>query len=78
VDNAIDIMLLHQGQYGIEITDVGLDKCVVWRILNIGKICQIAGIGQFVEVDDVVVRIFVYKEANYVAADKSGTAGNDD
>lgn len=44
---------------------------------NVFQIGQIAGVGELVEVHDVVIRIFVDEEAHDVRADESGTADDE-
>ena len=34
--------------------------------------------GQFIEIDDPIVGIFVYEEPHHMRADESGAAGNED
>ena len=45
---------------------------------DIAQVLEVPGIGQHVHIDDAVVAVFVYKQANDVRANKSGTAGDDD
>ena len=66
MDNAIYMLILHQLQEGIKVADIHLDKLVVWLVLDVREVCQVTGIGQLIEVDDVVLRIFVHEKAYYV------------
>lgn len=58
MDNAVHLILPHQRKDGIEITDIGLDEGIIRCLLDILQIGQIPGIGQFVEVDNMIVGIF--------------------
>ena len=44
VDDAIDLLVLHQLIKGIEVADVHLDKLVIGTVLDILQIGQITGI----------------------------------
>ena len=77
VYDAVNPILLHQGKHEIEITDICLDKHIIRPILDIGKIGKVARIGQLVDIDDTIVRILVYKQTYYMAADEAGTSCND-
>ena len=74
VYNAINIVLLEQSVYSLEIADVSLHKCVVWLILYILEICQITRLGELIEVNDVILWILIYEKTYYVATDKTCTA----
>ena len=76
VDDAIDLFLLHQAVEGVEIADVHLHELIVGLLLDVLQVGQIAGVGEFVEVDDVVVGILVHEMAHHVAPDKACAAGN--
>ena len=78
VDNAVNFFILHQLIESLEVADVHLDELVVRLVLDILQVCQVTGIGKFVEVDDVILGVLVYKESHNVAANKAGTTGDDD
>ena len=78
MDDAVHMVLLHQCLDGIAVADVSLYKRVVGLIFYIFEVGQVAGISQFVEIDDMVVGVFVDKESDYMTADEAGSAGNDD
>ena len=78
VDNTVHMVLLHQFANLLEIADVRLDKRIVRLIFDVFQVCQVSGVGQFVQVDDPIIRIFVYKQPHYMRSDESGSAGNDD
>ena len=74
VNNTINIVLLEDLQHLVVIADVGLNKCIIRGILNILQIGQIACIGQFIEVNDMIIGIFIYKKAHYMVTNKTCTA----
>ena len=78
MDDAVNMLVLYEPVHFIEVADVGPDELVVRHVLDVLKGREIAGIGEFVDVDDVVVRIFVDEEPDYVGADEAGAAGYDD
>ena len=61
VDDAVHMFLLHQFVYSLKVADVHLHKLVVGPILYILQIGKVASVGQFVEIDDFIVWIFVHK-----------------
>ena len=78
VDDAIDIVLLHNGAHAVEVADIGLNKGVVRLVLDILEVGEVAGVSQGVEVNDFVLGVLVDKEADDVGTDEAGTAGNQD
>ena len=78
VDDAVDMFVLHQLIDTLEVADVHLDEAVVRLVLDVLQVSEVAGVGQLVEVDDFVFRIFVDEEADDVAADEAGAACDDD
>ena len=78
VYDAVDVFFLHQLVNTIEVTDVHLDELIVRLVLDVLEVGEVAGIGQLVEVDDLVFGIFVDEEADDVAADEAGAASDDD
>ena len=77
VDDTVHLLLLHQLIEGVEVADVHLHKLVVGLILDVLQIGKVAGIGQLVEVDDVILGILVHKQAHHVASYKACATGND-
>ena len=78
VDDAVNFLILHQLIESLKVTDVHLDELVVGLIFNIFEVSQITGIGQFVQVNDFVIGILVYKQSYNVRADEAGTISDDD
>ncbi len=58
----------------VKVGYVGFYECIVGFVLDVLEIGKVAGIGEFVKVDDVVFGIFVDEESYYVVADKTGSA----
>ena len=61
-----------------KVADICLDEGVVRLVLNIFEVGQVACIGQGIQIDDVVLRIFIHEETNNMGTDEAGTAGNED
>ena len=74
VDDAIDMLLLHEGKDSIKIADVHTDKPVIRLILDIAKVRQIAGVRQFIDVNYLIIRIFIDKQPDNMGTDEPGTA----
>lgn len=71
VDDAVHVILLHHATHAIEVADVHSDEAVVGAVLYVLEIGQVAGVSEFVKVDDVVFGVFVDKEAHHVRSDES-------
>ena len=78
VDDSVNFLVLHQFKHGIKVANIHSDKLVVRFVFHILEVFKVSGIGQFVEVYDLVVRVFVHKQTDYVAADETGTTCDDD
>jgi len=78
VNDAVDLFVLHELVESVEVADVHLHELVVRLALDILEVREVARIGQLVEVDNLVFRILIDKEAHYVAANEACAAGNDD
>ena len=78
VDDAVDLLVLHQLQHPFEIADVHLHEAVVRPVLDVFQVREIPRVGELVEVDDPVIGIFVDEQPDYMAADEPGAAGDDD
>ena len=77
VNDAVDTVLLHELLYKLIVADVALHKGVVGLVLDVVEVGKITSIGQFVEIDDFIIRIFVDKQAHNMRADKTGAARDD-
>ena len=59
MDDAIHLVVLYQFQHQVKITDITLYESIVRLILDVLEVSQITCVSQLVEVDDVILRIFV-------------------
>ena len=66
MDDAIHLVVLHQFQHQVEITDITLYESIVRLVLDVLEVSQITSVSQLVEVDDVILRIFVHEKSYYV------------
>ena len=62
--------------HGRRIADVAPQKAVTRRLLEIGEVRRVSGVGHGVEVDDLEARALVQRKANEVRADKAQTPRN--
>ena len=76
MDDAVNMVFLHELLYCVEVADVCLHECVVRPVLNVLEVSQIAGISQLIEVYDVILWIFIYEQSYYMTANESGSAGD--
>ena len=58
MDDSIDMILAHDGADRVNVTDVRLDESIIRTILYVMEIGKISGVGELVQIDDMVVRIF--------------------
>ena len=56
----------HEPEHGVEVADVGPDECVVGPAFDILQVGQVAGVGQFVDIYDVILTIFVDEQAHHM------------
>ena len=66
MDDAIHLVVLHQLQRLVEIADIALNESLVRLVLNVFEVSQVACVSQLIEVDDVILRIFVHEKSYYV------------
>ena len=64
MDDTIYLLILHQLIESVKIADIHLHKPVVGLVLYIFEVGQVAGVCQFVEVDDAIFWIFVYEKSD--------------
>ena len=74
VDDTIDVFVLHQLIERIEVADIHLHELVIWLILDVLEVGEIASISKLIKVYDVVFWVFVYKESYNMGADEAGLA----
>ena len=78
VHHHVGMLLLKQVVDGLAVTDVRLHETEVGLVHDAFQRGQVARIGQLVHADNAILRVLVQHIENEVAADKSGTAGDDD
>ena len=78
MNDTVYLLFLHQFIESIEVADVHLDKLVVGFVLDVLEVSQITCVCELIEVDDVLLWVFVHEEAHYMASDEASTAGDDD
>src|SRR5574344_548177 len=76
MDNAIHLMVSNDFAHHLEIAGICFDESIIGPILDFFEIGQIPSIGQFVQIDNMVFRIFVNQINNQVTANETGTASN--
>ena len=74
VDDAVDSVLPENRLHAGVVADVCPLENVVGRVLHVLQVGKVAGISQLIEVHNPVIRVFLYKQAYDVRADKAGTA----
>ena len=78
VNDAVDFFVLHELVESVKVADIHLHELVVRLVFDVLEVCKVARISQLVEVDNLVFRILIHKEANHVASDKACAAGDND
>ena len=73
----VDGVIAQQGQHRRVVADVGLHEAIVWIVLDLPQRGEVAGIGQLVDIDDVVAGVGTQMPAHR-RADEPGAAGNQD
>ena len=75
MDNAVHMVLPEEFAHLVEIANVRFDESVIRLVFDVFQVGQVSGVGQLVQIDNVVVRILVDEEAYDVAADETGSSG---
>ena len=78
VDNAINLLFLHELVEGVEVADIHLHELVVWLALDVLEVREVARVGELVEIDNLVLGVLVHEKAHHVASDKACAAGDND
>ena len=76
VNDAVNLLVLHQLVESIEVADVHLDELLVRFFLDVLQVCEVSCIRQLVKVDDFVLWVFVHEKAYDMRADKACTTGD--
>ena len=77
VDDPVHVLFLHQFQHALEVAEVHLYETVVRAVLDVPQVRQAPRVGQFVQVEDAGLRVFVHEQPHDVRADESSAAGDD-
>ncbi len=86
-ERAVDVRLGGEVDDGVGVThrlfnlggvaDVALNEAVAGVVLDVAQVVEVAGVGELVEVDDIVV-VMAQEPAHEVGADEAGAAGDED
>ena len=76
MDDTVNLLVLHQLIESVEVADVHLDKLIIGLVLDVLEISKITCIRQLVQVDDIILWVFVHEEANDMRANEACTASN--
>ena len=66
VNNAVNLLALHQIVEGLEVADIHLHKLIVWLRLYILEVCEVTRVGELIEIDNIVLRVLIYKQAHHM------------
>ena len=61
VDDTVDMLILYELVERVKVANVHLHELVVWLVLDVLEVCEVARVGQLVQVDDFVFRVLVHK-----------------
>lgn len=78
MDDAVDVLAAHEIGDSLKIADVGFDESIVGAVFDILQVGEVTGIGQFVDIENVIVGVLVDKKLDYMCADKTGSSSDDD
>jgi hypothetical protein len=76
VDHAVEAVFGKQPVHESGVHDVAFEKSIIGGLLNVSEVGEVTGVGQLVEVKNVVVGMPVYEQPYYVGTDEPGPAGN--
>lgn len=76
VDDPVRLVLFEDLQYMPGIGNVGFHEGVIRLVLDILQVLQVPGIGQRIQIDDLITGIFGNKLSHNMGTDKSGSAGD--
>ena len=61
VNDAVHLLFLHETEHPLKVTDVHLHKLIIGLVLNVLEVGKIPGVGEFVQVNNMILRVFVHK-----------------
>ena len=77
VNDAVYLLFLHETEHPFKVTDVHLYKLVIGLVLNILEVGKVPRVSEFVQVNNVILRVFVHKQAHHMRANEARTARDD-
>ncbi len=77
VNDAVHLLLLHETEHPLKVADVHLHKLIIGLVLNILEVGKVPGVGEFVQVNNMILRVFVHKQAHHMRANEARTARDD-
>ena len=77
MDDAVHTVAPERLENRLEVADVRLEERVVRPVLDVVEVRQVSGIGEIINVDNVIIRIFVHKQSDDVASDETCAACDD-
>ena len=78
VHHNVRMLFFKQLIYSFAVADIGLHKAEIRVIHDRRQRRQVARVGQLIEADNAVIRVFSQHVKNKIGTNKSGAAGNDD
>src|ERR1051325_1654774 len=76
MDHRVKIMFSKKRQDKITIRDITPYVSVIAFCLDIAEVLQVTGIGELIQVHDVMVRVLVHEQAHHMGTDKARTPGD--
>ena len=73
--DTVNVLFLDQCRDCFKVAYIHLHEPVVRSVLDVAEVGKVAGVCEFVNIDDAVVGVFVDKEPYNVAADEAGATG---
>jgi hypothetical protein len=77
VDDGVDVFFGKNLSDECGVADIAFHKAVSGILFNIRQVAGIAGVGQFIEIDDAQIGVVLQGVADKISADKSAAAGNE-
>ena len=77
IDNHIRLFFFKQLEYKITVCNIAMYKFIIRFVLYRFQSLQVSCIGQKIQVDDLILRVFIYHMMYKVSADESCSACHD-
>src|SRR5690606_10549859 len=68
VNNSIRFFRFKKFADELSVDDIAFDKTVIRPILNILQVFEVAGIGELIQIDDLIIRVGVHHPTNHMGA----------